>query len=94
MTLPFRIVFVYPLPREDAVKTKIQKWGNSLGLRIPRGVAEAAGLESGSVVDVRVVERHIEVVSSPSLDDLLELVTSDNIHASVDDGGPIGREVI
>lgn len=65
-----------------------------MGLRIPRGVAEAAGLESGSVVDLRVVEKHIEVVSSPSLADLLGLVTSDNIHTSVDDGGPVGREVI
>ena len=76
------------------MKTKIQKWGNSLGLRIPQSVATAAGLESGSLVEVVVVDKHIEVVPSPSLEELLAAVTPENVHGAVDDGGPTGREIL
>lgn len=76
------------------MKTKIQRWGNSLGLRIPQGVAAAAGLNRGSVVEVRLVESHIEIVASPSLEELLALVTPENIHPGIDDGGPVGRETL
>jgi len=32
------------------MQTKVQKWGNSLGLRIPKSFAEQAGVEAGSEV--------------------------------------------
>ena len=34
------------------MQTRIQKWGNSLGLRIPKAFAEEAGVEAGSEVDL------------------------------------------
>lgn len=36
--------------------TKIQKWGNSLALRIPKAFAEEVGLASETAVEIRVVE--------------------------------------
>ena len=36
--------------------TKVQKWGNSLALRIPNALAEEAGLEAGSEVELRMSE--------------------------------------
>ncbi len=36
------------------MKVKIAKWGNSLGLRLPKAAAEAAGLAEGSEVEVTV----------------------------------------
>lgn len=36
--------------------TKICKWGNSLGLRLPKEIASAAGLVSGSLVRVRLLD--------------------------------------
>src|SRR5690348_14584090 len=39
---------------ESAMRATICKWGNSLGLRIPRGLAEDAGLAEGSVVELRL----------------------------------------
>jgi len=36
------------------VQTKIQKWGNSLGLRVPKPLAEEAGVAAGSEVDISV----------------------------------------
>ena len=36
------------------MKVKIAKWGNSLGVRLPKAAAEAAGLKAGADVDVVV----------------------------------------
>jgi len=41
--------------------TKIQKWGNSLALRIPKALAEEAGLEQGKPVDVRCVGGELRI---------------------------------
>ena len=35
---------------------KICGWGNSLGLRLPKEIASAAGLVSGGVVRVRLLD--------------------------------------
>jgi antitoxin MazE len=36
------------------MKTKVAKWGNSLGVRVPRAIAEGAGLKVGQIVDLQV----------------------------------------
>ena len=74
--------------------TKIQKWGNSLALRIPKAYAEQIGLVTNSPVRIsleagRVV---IEPVSHTALVDLLEDVTPDNIHTETDWGDLTGNE--
>ena len=80
------------------MRTKIQKWGNSLGLRIPRSLAEEAGVEAGSEVDLSI--RRGDLVVKPArrtkyrLNDLLRQMTSKNIHAEVDVGAPVGREAL
>ena len=35
---------------------KICRWGNSLGLRLPKEIAAAAGLVSGAIVRVRLLD--------------------------------------
>ena len=79
------------------MRTKIQKWGNSLGLRIPRSLAEEAGVVAGSEVDLSVLRGDLVVKPAKRtkyrLKDLLRQVTSKNIHAEVDAGAPVGREV-
>jgi antitoxin MazE len=77
--------------------TTIQKWGNSLALRIPKTLARDSNLENGSVVNLAVRKGRviIELAEKPkySLDDLLKGVSKKNIHGSVDTGQPVGREV-
>jgi antitoxin MazE len=78
------------------MKATIQKWGNSLALRIPRTVAEELGLEQRSLVELSMtrgtlVLKPVKQVR-PTLAALLEKVTTDNIHAAVDLGPPQGRE--
>ena len=76
--------------------TKIQKWGNSLALRIPKSFALDAQLENDSVVEVSLVDGQIiiKLVSSPvwTLEKLLEGVTSENIHRETDTGEAVGNE--
>ncbi len=77
--------------------TKIQKWGNSLALRIPKTFALDANLENDSTVEISLVDGKIVVkpVSAPqwTLDELLASINKNNIHHEVDSGEPVGNEV-
>jgi antitoxin MazE len=76
--------------------TKVQKWGNSLALRIPKAFAEDARLESDSIVEVTLRNGQLVVkpVASPewTLEKLLAGVTKKNLHHEVDSGVPVGKE--
>ena len=74
----------------------ISKWGNSLGLRIPKGVAEDARLAEGSSVDVRLERGRIviEPVVENTLDQLLARVTADNVHRDAFVASPAGHELL
>ena len=75
--------------------TQLSKWGNSLGLRLPKAVALEAGLGEGDTVDV-VVENGTIVIraakSTYSLDELVNGITADNRHDATDWGRPVGLE--
>jgi antitoxin MazE len=79
-----------------AMPTKIQKWGNSLGVRIPKPLAEQLGLAEGSQVDLRVRGGELVVrLKKPreySLPELLSRVTHENLHRETDTGPAVGRE--
>lgn len=75
----------------------VRKWGNSLALRIPRTVARDTHLEDGTVVEVAVREGTliIERARKPkryTLEELVNGITKENIHPSVDTGPAVGRE--
>lgn len=72
------------------MRTKVQKWGNSLAVRIPKAFVLDAELENNSIVEMSLVDGRIivESVSSKqlSLEQLLSEVTSENIHREIDSG--------
>jgi antitoxin MazE len=78
------------------MRTKVRKWGNSLGVRIPKAFAEEAAVGEGSTVDVSVAEGRIVVTPlAPrryTLEKLLLGITPENRHAEIDSGTPRGRE--
>ncbi len=78
------------------MKTKVQKWGNSLALRIPKSFAAETSLEPDTEVDLSLVEGKLVVTplagTDYSLEGLLEGVTEENIHAEVDTGASVGHE--
>jgi antitoxin MazE len=81
-----------------AMQTRVKKWGNSLGVRIPRGVAEEVGLGAGTEVSLTAKDGELVVkLSLPthlSLDDLLAGISESNIHSFVDTGSAVGGEII
>ena len=78
------------------MQTKIQKWGNSLGLRIPRSFAAEAQVEEGATVDLSVENGRLLVrplrVRRYALSVLLRRVSSRNLHVAVSTGRAVGRE--
>ncbi len=78
------------------MKLRIQKWGNSLALRIPKSFAIESKIQQGSTVEVSLESGKIIVfpVAEPdfSLDDLLAEVTAENLHGEIDTGASIGKE--
>lgn len=80
------------------MKTTARKWGNSLAIRVPKRVAEEAGLREMDAVEIEVQEGALVVRPQLRrvyrLEDLLKRITSSNIHREVDFGGPVGREAL
>jgi antitoxin MazE len=75
------------------VKTRVQKWGNSLGVRIPKPFALELGLEDDETVEISLRQRRLIIQpAAQSLDELLARVTRKNVHREVDFGPAQGRE--
>jgi antitoxin MazE len=79
------------------MKTRVQKWGNSLALRIPKSFAAEVGLDPNSSVEMSLRDGKLIVVPSEkprlSLRQLLAQVTDENLHHEVDTGSAVGGEV-
>jgi antitoxin MazE len=77
------------------MKTRVQKWGNSLAVRIPQHFVREAGLEYNASVEMNVEDGKLVIqksAESPTLDELLSKVTPKNLHLLEDNGGPVGNE--
>ncbi len=71
----------------------VQKWGNSLGLRIPSLWAKDNNVKSGSKIEVIAEKGKITIVpQKKSLDDMLSMVTEENIHSEISVGYAVGKE--
>jgi antitoxin MazE len=80
------------------MRVTVKKWGNSASVRIPAAIMEAAHLTLDDIVDIR--EEDGRIVIAPvgpkpyDLGELLAGITPENLHAEVDFGGPMGKEVL
>lgn len=78
------------------MKTRVQKWGNSLALRIPRPFARETAVRAGAIVELSVVDGKLVVApvgrERPTLRRLLAGVTRSNRHREIDTGAAAGRE--
>jgi antitoxin MazE len=79
------------------MKARVQKWGNSLALRIPKSFANEAKLAEDSPVELSLVDGKLVIeavgLAPLKLDDLLRAVTDENIHEEWKTGPSVGREV-
>jgi antitoxin MazE len=90
-------MYLHRRDAEVAMKTRVQKWGISLAVRIPKAIAEEAGLRANTAVELSLVGGALvvqPVVPQPlALDELLRGVTDDNIPGEWDTGPATGKEV-
>ena len=79
------------------MKTRVQKWGNSLALRIPKSFAAEARLQEDSPVEMLLVDGKLVIQAAREkvllLDDLLRGVTDENLHGEWHTGPAVGKEV-
>ncbi len=75
---------------------KIGLWGHSLGIRIPKGIAEELNLKNedtvelkkkGNMIEIRVIKNELK------LKKLIELINPDNVHCAIDTGENVGKEI-
>ena len=78
------------------MKTRVQKWGNSLALRIPKSFATEVGLQKETSVEVSLADGKLVIAPvsqpKPTLKQLLAKITKDNLHSEVDTGPAAGNE--
>jgi antitoxin MazE len=79
------------------MRSKIQKWGNSLALRIPKPFAVEAGMDKDTPVEISLKQGKLVIsrviADEYSLTELLSGVTPENTHREVDFGDPTGKEI-
>lgn len=80
------------------MSTKVQKWGNSLAVRIPDDVVEEAGFTPGKEVTVKNVRNTVVIAlvrakKRPTLEELVARITPENRHPAIDWGKPMGKEI-
>jgi antitoxin MazE len=78
------------------MEARIQKWGNSLALRIPQAFAAEAGLSQNTPVELTLEEGRLVIKPIPAhpyrLEDLLTRITPDNLHGETASGDRLGNE--
>ncbi len=78
------------------MRAKVTKWGNSLGLRLPRAVAQELGIDEEGQVEMEVLQGKLVIAPvrarEYSLEELLSGITPENCHAEMDWGGSTGAE--
>ena len=78
------------------MRTRIQKWGNSLALRIPKSFATEVGLQKETPIEVSLADGKLVITPvaepKPTLKQLLAKITKENLHHEVDTGPAAGNE--
>jgi antitoxin MazE len=76
--------------------TRVQKWGNSLAVRISKSLAQQAGLKENAPVALSLADGKVVIEPIPekglTLDQLLAGVTDANLHREIDTGPSVGSE--
>lgn len=77
------------------MKQSVEKWGNSLAVRLPSAFVKELGLRQGSSVDLSLVEGGLLLKQEKlTLEAMLEEMTEQNLHGEIDFGGPVGDEAL
>ena len=80
-----------------SMTTKVQKWGNSLAVRLPKKVTEGVGLRQGSPVSIVYGDDSISIKPmlkpKETLEQLVRKINKKNRHSEIGWGKPVGKEI-
>lgn len=80
------------------MQVALNKWGNSIGLRVPNNILRELNIGLGRKIDIRVENGRaiIEPIDDKNekLLNLLNSITEDNLHSEISCGNTIGKENI
>lgn len=81
------------------MRVKVAKWGNSLGVRLPKAAAQTAGVGIGTELDLTVEGsgfrlRGMGKTSAQLMNELLDQIDPNNVPPMVDWGPAVGSEII
>jgi antitoxin MazE len=79
------------------LKTQVVKWGNSLAVRIPKGVAQEALMKEGDALVIKAARNRIELVRTekmPTLKELVSQITPENRYEETAWGRERGKEIV
>ena len=72
---------------------QVGKWGSSLAVRIPKAVAEQCGISEGSAMEMDVQSGRIVMWKrNYDLEDMVNRITTENLHPEEDMGPSRGNE--
>lgn len=80
-------------------QVQITKWGNSLGFRIPRAVADSLDIQAGDMLELSpakgglLVKKAVPAGKRYALADILASFSPATSHAEIDFGKPQGEEI-
>ena len=80
------------------MQTRVQKWGNSLAVRLPKAFADQTGIKNGS--EIRLLVEDGKIVLHPlkdrekQLENMLDQINESNVHSEIDFGAPAGKEFL
>jgi antitoxin MazE len=74
--------------------SRISRWGNSLGVRIPREALEKAHLREGDRISIEATQQGLllRAVDRPGLEELVSAISPQNVYAETQTGRAVGNE--
>ena len=78
------------------MRTRIQKWGNSLAVRIPSPLAKELDIAAGKEMDIHSKNGQIVLVAGSRRYELAALISriqKENLHSEIDTGVHMGNEI-
>jgi antitoxin MazE len=77
------------------MRAKAHMWGNSLAVRIPKAIADEAGIREREEIEVEIKNKIISIRRSQkelSLSQLVKAIKPENLHGEIDLGARQGNE--
>ena len=75
------------------MNVKINKWGNSYGIRLNKNILESLSLKENDELELIIIDNKLVLAPKKSLDDMLDEINKNNLHSFIDFGEE-GKELI